>query len=247
AVSAARRAGVPTLASSDASRDPVELVRAGQQFTGPVFVKAVAGGGGRGLRLVHDVSGQELHDAITACMREAEAAFGDPSTFIDQALLAPRHIEVQVLADGTDVVHLYERDCSLQRRNQKVIEIAPAPRLDTQVRERLCRHAIAFARSINYTNAGTVEFLLDDNNQHYFIEMNPRVQVEHTVTEEITDIDIVQSQFQIAAGASLASLGLRQDLITTRGSALQCRITTEDPANDFMPAPGKVTAYRSPG
>ena len=247
AVSAARRAGVPTLASSDASRDPAELVRAGQQFTGPVFVKAVAGGGGRGLRLVHDVSGQELHDAITACMREAEAAFGDASTFIEQALLSPRHIEVQILADGADVVHLYERDCSLQRRNQKVIEIAPAPRLEAQVRDQLCRDAIAFAKSINYANAGTVEFLLDHDHQHYFIEMNPRVQVEHTVTEEITDVDIVQSQFQIAAGMSLASLGLRQDLITTRGAALQCRITTEDPANDFMPDTGKVTAYRSPG
>lgn len=247
AVTAARRAGVPTLASSGASRDPDELVRAARQFSGPVFVKAVAGGGGRGLRLVHDVSEHNLRDAITACMREAEAAFGDPSTFIEQALLAPRHIEVQVLADGNDVVHLYERDCSLQRRNQKVIEIAPAPRLEAHVREQLCRDAIAFSQSINYANAGTVEFLLDHDNQHYFIEMNPRVQVEHTVTEEITDVDIVQSQFQIAAGMSLASLGLRQDLITTRGSALQCRITTEDPANDFLPDTGKVTAYRSPG
>src|SRR5699024_7059495 len=156
-------------------------------------------------------------------------------------------IEVQILADGAAVVHLHVRDCSLQRRNQTGIEIAPAPRLEAQVREQLCRAAIAFAKSINYANAGTVEFLLDHDHQHYFIEMNPRVQVEHTVTEEVTDVDIVQSQFQIAAGMSLASLGLRQDLITTRGAALQCRITTEDPANDFMPDTGKVTAYRSPG
>src|SRR5699024_3326843 len=170
-----------------------------------------------------------LHDALPIY----------PATFIEQALLAPRHIEVQVLADGQDVIHLYERDCSLQRRNQKVIEIAPAPRLDAQVREQLCRDAIAFTKSIDYANAGTVEFLLDHDHQHYFIEMNPRVQVEHTVTEEITDVAIVQSQFQIAAGISLASLGLRQEAITTRGSALQCRITTEDPANDFMPDTGK--------
>lgn len=247
AVAIARRAGVPTLGSTAASGNPTELVEAAQQFTGPVFVKAVAGGGGRGLRLVHDLDEQHLHDAVAACMREAEAAFGDGATFIEQALIDPRHIEVQVLGDGDDVVHLYERDCSLQRRNQKVIEIAPAPRLDTEIRQRLCDDAIAFAKSMNYRNAGTVEFLLDHENQHYFIEMNPRVQVEHTVTEEITDVDIVQSQFRLAAGATLSSLGLRQDSITARGSALQCRITTEDPAHDFMPDTGKVTAYRSPG
>lgn len=155
---------------------------------------------------------------------------------------------MQILADQHgNVIHLYERDCSLQRRHQKVIELAPAPNLDPALRDRICADAVAFAEEIGYSCAGTVEFLLDERGNHVFIEMNPRIQVEHTVTEEITDVDLVQSQLRIAAGESLADLGLSQDAIRIRGAALQCRITTEDPANGFRPDTGRITGYRSPG
>jgi len=246
AVAAAKTAGVPTLASVAPSTDVDELLAAAAALPMPVFVKAVAGGGGRGMRRVDDAG--QLRDAITTCMREADAAFGDPTVFIEQAVLDPRHIEVQILADADGkVIHLYERDCSVQRRHQKVIEIAPAPRLDPDLRDRICADAVRFARQIGYLNAGTVEFLVDPAGNHVFIEMNPRIQVEHTVTEEVTDVDLVQSQLRIAAGATLADLGLSQDTIRLRGAALQCRITTEDPANGFRPDTGKITTYRSPG
>ncbi|MYR06172.1 pyruvate carboxylase [Gordonia sp. SID5947] len=246
AVAAAKAAGLPVLASSEPSADIDELLRAAQDMQFPVFVKAVAGGGGRGMRRVEQLD--DLADAIAAASREADAAFGDPTVFLEQAVVNPRHIEVQILADTHgDVIHLFERDCSVQRRHQKVVELAPAPNLDPQLRERICADAVAFARHIGYTCAGTVEFLLDEQGRHVFIEMNPRIQVEHTVTEEITDVDLVGSQLRIAAGESLAELGLTQDRITIRGAALQCRITTEDPANGFRPDVGRITAYRSPG
>ncbi|SFS36781.1 pyruvate carboxylase [Saccharopolyspora flava] len=246
AVAAAREAGVPVLDSSAPSRDLDELLAASEQMTFPVFVKAVAGGGGRGMRRVDEPSA--LREALEAAMREAESAFGDPTVFLEQAVVNPRHIEVQVLADGQgNVVHLFERDCSVQRRHQKVIEIAPAPNLDPQLRERICADAVAFARKIGYVNAGTVEFLVDERGNHVFIEMNPRIQVEHTVTEEVTDTDLVQSQLRIAAGETLEDLGMTQDKIRLRGAALQCRITTEDPANGFRPDTGMISAYRSPG
>ncbi|MGH3593060.1 MAG: pyruvate carboxylase, partial [Pseudonocardiaceae bacterium] len=207
-------------------------------------VKAVAGGGGRGMRRVTEPSG--LRTALEAASREAESAFGDPTVFLERAVVDPRHIEVQILADATGrVVHLYERDCSVQRRHQKVVEVAPAPNLDPDLRQRICADAVTFARKIGYVNAGTVEFLVDRGGHHVFIEMNPRIQVEHTVTEEITDIDLVVAQLRIAAGETLADLGLRQDAIIPHGAALQCRITTEDPANEFRPDIGTVTAYRS--
>jgi pyruvate carboxylase len=172
--------------------------------------------------------------------------------FIEQAVVRPRHIEVQILADAHgEIVHLFERDCSVQRRHQKVVEIAPAPNLDEGTRQAMYRDAIAFAKSIDYVNAGTVEFLLDTagerKGEHVFIEMNPRIQVEHTVTEEVTDIDLVQSQMRIAFGQSLTELGLQQENIHLNGSAIQCRITTEDPAAGFRPDTGKITTYRSPG
>ncbi len=243
-------AGVPVLKSTPATTDIEELLRGADEIGFPVFAKAVAGGGGRGMRRVD--RREDLRDALEAAMREADSAFGDPTMFIEQAVVRPRHIEVQILADATgETVHLFERDCSVQRRHQKVVEIAPAPNLDEDTRQAMYRDAIAFARSIGYVNAGTVEFLLDTAGeragQHVFIEMNPRIQVEHTVTEEVTDVDLVQSQMRIAFGQSLAELGLAQHELRLRGAALQCRITTEDPAAGFRPDTGKITTYRSPG
>jgi pyruvate carboxylase len=168
--------------------------------------------------------------------------------YLEQAVLNPRHIEVQILADTHgNVMHLFERDCSLQRRHQKVIELAPAPNLPEELRDRICSDAVSFAREINYSYAGTVEFLLDERGHHVFIEMNPRIQVEHTVTEEITDVDLVASQMRIADGETLEQLGLSQDKLVVHGAAMQCRITTEDPANGFRPDTGRITGYRSPG
>ncbi|PXW28749.1 UNVERIFIED_CONTAM: pyruvate carboxylase [Williamsia faeni] len=246
AIAAARRAGLPVLASSEPSTDVSELVSASESMTFPLFVKAVAGGGGRGMRRVAEPA--QLRESIEAAAREAQSAFGDSTVFLEQAVIDPRHIEVQILADGHgNVVHLFERDCSLQRRHQKVIEMAPAPNLPESLRQKICADAVAFAKEIGYECAGTVEFLLDGRGNHVFIEMNPRIQVEHTVTEEVTDVDLVQAQLRIAAGETLADLGLDQETIVLRGAALQCRITTEDPANGFRPDTGRITAYRSPG
>ncbi|WP_458690803.1 pyruvate carboxylase [Nocardia tengchongensis] len=246
AIAAAKAAGLPVLRSSEPSADVDALMAASESMEFPIFVKAVAGGGGRGMRRVADPA--QLRESIEAAAREAESAFGDATVFLEQAVVNPRHIEVQILADQHgNVIHLYERDCSLQRRHQKVIELAPAPNLDPALRDRICADAVAFAEQIGYSCAGTVEFLLDERGNHVFIEMNPRIQVEHTVTEEITDVDLVQSQLRIAAGESLADLGLSQDAIHIRGAALQCRITTEDPANGFRPDTGRITGYRSPG
>jgi pyruvate carboxylase len=250
AIAEARAAGLPVLASSAPSCLPggstAELVKAATSMRFPLFVKAVAGGGGRGMRRVTDPG--ELADAIEAASREAESAFGDPTVFLEQAVINPRHIEVQILADTHgNVIHLFERDCSVQRRHQKVVELAPAPNLDPELRTRMCADAVAFARRIGYTCAGTVEFLLDEHGNYVFIEMNPRIQVEHTVTEEITDVDLVSNQLRIAAGASLSDLGLSQESIAPHGAALQCRITTEDPSNGFRPDTGRITAYRTPG
>ena len=243
-------AGVPVLKSTPPSQDLDELIAGAREIGFPVFAKAVAGGGGRGMRRVERE--EDLREALTTAMHEADNAFGDATMFIEQAVLRPRHIEVQVLADKTGAtVHLFERDCSVQRRHQKVVEIAPAPNLDQATRDALTRDAVAFAQSIGYENAGTVEFLLDTEGerrgQHVFIEMNPRIQVEHTVTEEVTDVDLVRAQMLIASGSTLDELELTQDRIKLRGAALQCRITTEDPANGFRPDLGRITAYRSPG
>ncbi|BBY32309.1 pyruvate carboxylase [Mycolicibacter minnesotensis] len=246
AVAAAQEAGLPVLASSAPSSSVEELLAAAQDMTFPLFVKAVAGGGGRGMRRVADI--EALAEAIEAASREADSAFGDAHVYLEQAVLNPRHIEVQILADTYgNVIHLYERDCSVQRRHQKVVELAPAPNLDPALRAKICADAVAFARQIGYTCAGTVEFLVDERGHHVFIEMNPRIQVEHTVTEEITDVDLVSAQLRIAAGESLTDLGLTQESITLHGAALQCRITTEDPANGFRPDTGRISAYRSPG
>ena len=246
AIAAAREAGLPVLTSSAPSASVDELVSAAADMRFPLFVKAVAGGGGRGMRRVSQADA--LPEAIEAASREAESAFGDPTVYLEQAVINPRHIEVQILADTHgNVIHLYERDCSVQRRHQKVVELAPAPNLPEELRAKICADAVAFARHIGYSCAGTVEFLLDERGHYVFIEMNPRIQVEHTVTEEITDVDLVSSQLRIAGGETLEDLGLRQEAIRPHGAALQCRITTEDPANGFRPDTGRISAYRSPG
>ena len=246
AIEAARAAGLPTLEGCDPSTDADTLVAAADGIGFPLFVKAVSGGGGRGMRRVDDPA--KLASALAEAQREAESAFGDARMYLERAVLRPRHIEVQVLADATgEVVHLYERDCSVQRRHQKVVEIAPAPNLDPELRRRICDDAVRFARQIDYRNAGTVEFLVGEDGHYVFIEMNPRIQVEHTVTETVTNVDLVSAQFRIAAGETLADMGLTQDAISVRGAALQCRITTEDPENGFRPDTGTISVYRTPG
>ena len=246
AIAAAREAGLPTLRGSEPGTDVATLLAAADDIGFPVFVKAVSGGGGRGMRRVE--TRDALEPALVEAMREADAAFGDARVYLEEAVASPRHIEVQILADATgDVIHLYERDCSVQRRHQKVIELAPAPNLDPDLRDRICADAVKFARHIGYVNAGTVEFLLGADGRYVFIEMNPRIQVEHTVTEEVTDVDLVSSQIRIAAGETLADLGLSQDAVHVRGAALQCRVTTEDPSNGFRPDTGTIGVYRTPG
>ena len=246
AVAAAREAELPTLQESIATDDIATLYEYAKTQQFPLFVKAVAGGGGRGMRFVPQL--EDAQQLAAEASREAAAAFGDGRIYIERAVIKPQHIEVQILADATGhVIHLYERDCSLQRRHQKVVEIAPAQHLDSTLRERICTDAVKFCQHIGYIGAGTVEFLVDEQGNHVFIEMNPRIQVEHTVTEEVTQVDLVKSQILIAAGATLDDLGLNQDKIRTIGAALQCRITTEDPANGFRPDTGTISAYRSPG
>ena len=242
----AEEAGVPVLKASGSLANPDQAADAAESIGYPVFVKAAGGGGGRGLRLVERP--EDLKGSVQTAAREAEAAFGDPTVFLEQALMRPRHIEVQVLADAVgEVVHLYERDCSVQRRHQKVLEIAPAPNLQRRLRERLCEAAVRFGRAVDYLGAGTVEFLVGEDGRHVFIEMNPRIQVEHTVTEETTDVDVVHAQLRIAGGETLRDLDLTQDRIRQRGVALQCRVTTEDPAQGFRPDTGRISVYRSPG
>ena len=244
---AAIEAGLPVLRATELLEDGADVVALAEDLGMPVFVKAAHGGGGRGMRLVTDLD--DLEEAVGAARREAESAFGNPAVYLERAMVRPRHIEVQVLADGHGgLVHLFERDCSVQRRHQKVVEIAPAPNLDPEFRDRICADAVKFAAHVGYVNAGTVEFLVDDTKgEHVFIEMNPRIQVEHTVTEETTDVDLVRTQLLVAEGARLNELNLTQDKIRQRGFALQCRITTEDPSAGFRPDTGTISAYRAPG
>ncbi|KAF9793700.1 hypothetical protein SFRURICE_003524 [Spodoptera frugiperda] len=210
----------------------------------PVIFKAAYGGGGRGMRVVKEMS--EVASSFERASSEALGAFGNGSMFIERFIERPRHIEVQLLGDKAgNVVHLYERDCSVQRRHQKVVEIAPAPGLDPETRNKMTDCAVHLARSVGYENAGTVEFLLDDKGNFYFIEVNARLQVEHTITEEVTGIDLVQSQIRVAEGMTLPEMGLTQDKIQAQGYAIQCRVTTEDPANNFQPSTGRIEVFRS--
>ncbi len=251
---AARRlatsAGVPVLPGTEkAVKSADEAKKIAKEIGYPVIVKAAMGGGGRGMRVVHDES--ELEVRIEEAQGEAKSAFGDASVFLEKFLPRARHIEVQILADQHgNLLHLYERDCSVQRRHQKVVELAPATNLPSSIRDELCAAAVELARKAKYRNAGTVEFLYDvDAQKWYFIEVNPRIQVEHTVTEMVTGIDLVRAQILVAQGHNLHEEAMalpRQEKIPLYGAALQCRVTTEDPEKNFAPDYGKLTTYRSP-
>ena len=244
----AHAADVPTIPGVDKVIETVEEAKKVADYVGyPVMVKASNGGGGRGMRVVYNEKDLAL-EYETACS-ESRKAFGKAVIFIEKYIVDPKHIEVQILGDKEgNIVHLYERDCSVQRRHQKIIEYAPAFSLPKEVRENICNDAVKIAKSVGYVNAGTLEFLVDAEGNHYFIEMNPRVQVEHTVTEEVTGIDIVQSQILIAEGYTLDSEEIdikSQEDIKVSGYSIQCRITTEDPKNSFMPDTGKIQVYRT--
>jgi len=237
-------AGVPVVPGSvGIIREAAEAVRLAAETGYPVIVKAPQGGGGRGMRVAHNEG--DLRKALQIASNEAEAAFGDSSVYLEKYIEEPRHIEVQVMADRHgNIIHLGERDCSLQRRHQKILEEAPSACLDEETRRKMGEAAVAAARSVGYQNVGTVEFLLDKNNNFYFMEMNTRLQVEHPVTEMVTGIDLVKEQIKIAAGIPLS---YRQEDITWRGHAIECRINAEDPQKDFRPSPGLVTNLLIPG
>ena len=237
-------AGIPCTPGSDGNLADLEEARILAAKIGyPVMLKATNGGGGRGIRRCNDE--KELLGNYDRVISEASKAFGKPEVFLEKCVVNPRHIEVQIIADGHgNVIHLFERDCSIQRRNQKLIEIAPSPQLSDAQREYIGNLAVKAAKAVGYENAGTVEFLLDSDNTFYFMEMNTRLQVEHTVTETITGIDIVQEQIRIADGQELQ---YKQDEVKYRGFAMEFRINAEDPKNDFLPSFGKITRYYAPG
>ncbi len=239
-----QRVGVPTIPGSEGLlASPAEAAALAGQMGYPVMIKATAGGGGRGMRLVPGPD--QLESLFKAAQGEAEAAFGNPGLYMEKFIDRPRHVEVQVLADRHgNVVHLGERDCSIQRRHQKLLEEAPSPGLDPEIRRRMGDAAVAAARSIGYEGAGTVEFLVDRHGGFYFMEMNTRIQVEHPVTEMVTGIDLIAEQLRIAGGEPIS---FSQDEVRINGHAIECRINAEDPRHNFRPAPGKITGWLPPG
>ena len=241
---AMKAAGIPVTPGSGGNLSNVEEAQVVAEEIGyPVMLKATSGGGGRGIRRCDNA--EELRRNYDRVISEATKAFGSADVFLEKCIVNPRHIEVQVLADQHgNAIHLYERDCSIQRRNQKLIEIAPSPQLDEAQRQYIGGLAVIAAKSVGYTNAGTVEFLLDDNGRFYFMEMNTRVQVEHTITETVTGVDIVEEQIRIAAKLPLR---FKQDEIVRRGYAIQFRINAEDPQNSFLPSFGRISRYYAPG
>ncbi|MEU6266631.1 acetyl-CoA carboxylase biotin carboxylase subunit [Saccharopolyspora shandongensis] len=240
---AAEIAGVPVVPGSGPITDPADAPRVARELGFPLLLKAASGGGGRGIRPVRDA--EELLDVLPGAQAEARSAFGDATIYLERAVPNARHVEVQVLADEQgNVVHLFERDCSVQRRRQKLIEEAPAPALSEKTRQAITSAAVRLAEHVGYRNAGTVEFLVDSDENFYFIEMNARVQVEHPITEAITGVDVVAEQLRIAGGAPLA---LDQDSIECRGAAVELRINAEDPTRAFAPTPGEITALQLPG
>ena len=238
------KAGVPTVPGSEGLLQNQRQAGAIARKIGyPVMIKATAGGGGRGMRLVREDS--ELVRLFLSAQGEAEAAFGNPGLYLEKFIERPRHIEFQIMGDSYgNVIHLGERDCSIQRRHQKLLEEAPSLALTPEMREKMGTAAVTAAKSINYVGAGTVEFLLAENGEFYFMEMNTRLQVEHPVTEMITGLDLVAQQIQIAQGEKLQ---LTQDQVVIRGHAIECRINAEDPEHDFRPAPGRISGYLPPG
>ncbi|MEB3351947.1 MAG: acetyl-CoA carboxylase biotin carboxylase subunit [Cyanobacteriota bacterium] len=239
-----QRVGVPTIPGSEGLLDSVEEAAALAEGMGyPVMIKATAGGGGRGMRLV--ASADQLENLFKAAQGEAEAAFGNPGLYMEKFIDRPRHVEVQVLADRHgNVVHLGERDCSIQRRHQKLLEEAPSVAINAELRRQMGDAAVAAARSIGYEGAGTVEFLVDRSGSFYFMEMNTRIQVEHPVTEVVTGIDLIAEQLRIAGGEPIS---VRQEEIKLTGHAIECRINAEDPRHNFRPAPGRITGWLPPG
>ncbi len=240
----AHEAGVPTVPGSDGSIvGEAEAMRLAKELGFPVLVKASAGGGGRGMRVA--VNELALKAALQQAQAEADAAFGNPEIYLEKYIEHPRHVEVQVLADlHGNAIHLWERDCTMQRRHQKLIEESPAPRLDNGTRAAMCEAAVRLVRAANYTNAGTVEFIVDRKGHYYFIEMNARIQVEHPVTEMVTGIDLIEAQIRVAAGEPLP---LAQADVRQQGAALECRINAEDPEKGFRPMPGQITGMVVPG
>lgn len=239
-----QRAGVPTIPGSEGLLMSEQEAHAIARKSGyPVMIKATAGGGGRGMRLVREES--ELTKLFLAAQGEAEAAFGNPGVYMEKFIERPRHIEFQILADSYgNVIHLGERDCSIQRRHQKLLEEAPSPVLSAELRAKMGTAAVMAAKSINYVGAGTVEFLLDQSGDFYFMEMNTRIQVEHPVTEMISGLDLIAEQIRIAQGEKLQ---LTQDQVVLEGHAIECRINAEDPAHNFRPHPGRISGYLPPG
>ncbi|MDQ2098973.1 MAG: acetyl-CoA carboxylase biotin carboxylase subunit [Tychonema bourrellyi B0820] len=239
-----QRVKVPTVPGSEGLlADDREALSIAREIGYPVMIKATAGGGGRGMRLVREAS--ELPKLFSAAQGEADAAFGNPGLYLEKFIERPRHIEIQILADNYgNVIHLGERDCSIQRRHQKLLEEAPSPALSQKLRDQMGHAAIAAAKSINYTGAGTVEFLLDKSGKFYFMEMNTRIQVEHTVTEMITGLDLIAEQIRIAQGEKLQ---IKQNQVILSGHAIECRINAEDPDRNFRPHPGIITGFLPPG
>ncbi len=239
----ARKAGVPVLRGSDGPLDPeADAVEIARDIGYPLVVKASAGGGGRGIRFVH--SEDELLETIEMARGEAASVFGDPTVYLERFVQHARHVEVQVLGDGTNFIHLGDRDCSMQRRSQKVIEEAPAPDLPDPVRQTIRESSVELARECGYSGAGTVEFLYDPvSHEAAFIEMNTRIQVEHPITEQITGVDLIREQLLIA---STGSMSIRQEDVRFSGHAIECRINAEDPDNNFFPSPGLITALEWP-
>jgi acetyl-CoA carboxylase biotin carboxylase subunit len=239
----ASEAGVPVVPGSDGTVMPGDAQERSEGIGYPVMIKAAGGGGGTGIRIA--ANDDELGQRIDEAAREAQAAFGNPALYLEKLIPLPRHVEVQVLGDGNgNMIHLYERECSIQRRRQKLLEETPSPALDPRSREEIAAAAVRLAVAAGYTSAGTVEFLVDESGAFYFIEMNTRIQVEHPITEMTTGVDLVKEQLRIAAGESLR---LSQDDIHPRGAAIEFRITAEDPDADFQPSPGKVTSLELPG
>ena len=237
-------AGVPVIPGSKGAVSSVKEAAAFAEKAGyPILVKASAGGGGRGIRRVD--SAKELEAQMTAAQQEAKNFFGDDSVYIEKFLINPHHVEIQIMADRQGhVIYLGERDCSMQRRNQKVIEECPSPIVDSELRKRMGEAAVTAAKQCGYYNAGTIEFLVDENRDFYFMEMNTRIQVEHPITEEVTGFDLVKAQIEVASGSPLR---VTQDEIELRGHAIECRINAENPALDFRPSPGTITALYVPG